>query len=121
MPHNEPAPCTAKWITVAVVGEMPTFPEPSLRIVHGPVTPSAWAENSGIVLREYATSSARIESSQESPQIRGLGFRRAKHTVKGSLVDRNVVRLRKSLPGVQLIPEIADALAALKSWRAESR
>jgi methanogenic corrinoid protein MtbC1 len=29
-------------------------------------------------------------------------------------------RLRKSLPGVQLIPEIADTLAVLKSWRAES-
>jgi len=29
-------------------------------------------------------------------------------------------RLRKNLPGVQLIPEITDALAALKSWRAES-
>ena len=29
-------------------------------------------------------------------------------------------RLRKSLPGVQLIPEIGDTLSALKSWRAES-
>jgi len=29
-------------------------------------------------------------------------------------------RLRKSLPGVQVIPEIADALTALKTWRAES-
>lgn len=29
-------------------------------------------------------------------------------------------RLRKSLPGVQLIAEIGDALGALKSWRAES-
>ena len=29
-------------------------------------------------------------------------------------------RLRKSLPGVQLIPDIADALNALKAWRAES-
>src|SRR5207253_6054684 len=29
-------------------------------------------------------------------------------------------RLRKSLPGVQVIPEITDALTALKTWRAES-
>ena len=29
-------------------------------------------------------------------------------------------RLRKSLPGVQLIAEIGDALGALKNWRAES-
>jgi methanogenic corrinoid protein MtbC1 len=29
-------------------------------------------------------------------------------------------RLRKSLPGVQLIPDIGDTLAALKSWRAET-
>ncbi|HEX8009448.1 MAG TPA: MerR family transcriptional regulator [Casimicrobiaceae bacterium] len=28
-------------------------------------------------------------------------------------------RVRKSLPGVQLIPEIGDTLAALKSWRPE--
>ena len=29
-------------------------------------------------------------------------------------------RLRKSLPGVQVLPEITDALTALKTWRAES-
>jgi len=29
-------------------------------------------------------------------------------------------RLRKNLPGVQLIPEIGDTLGALRSWRAES-
>jgi MerR family transcriptional regulator, light-induced transcriptional regulator len=28
-------------------------------------------------------------------------------------------RVRKSLPGVQIIPDVADALSALKSWRAE--
>jgi methanogenic corrinoid protein MtbC1 len=32
----------------------------------------------------------------------------------------NLRRLRKSLPGVQLLPELADALDALKSWRAEA-
>lgn len=29
-------------------------------------------------------------------------------------------RLRKSLPGVQLIPDLSDTLTALKSWRADS-
>ena len=29
-------------------------------------------------------------------------------------------RLRKSLPGVRLLPELADSLAALKAWRSES-
>jgi hypothetical protein len=28
-------------------------------------------------------------------------------------------RLRKSLPGVQLIADIGDTLVALKNWRAE--
>jgi len=32
----------------------------------------------------------------------------------------NLRRLRKSLPGVQLLPELSDALEALKSWRAEA-
>jgi hypothetical protein len=32
----------------------------------------------------------------------------------------NLRRLRKSLSGVRMIPELADALEALKSWRAES-
>jgi len=30
----------------------------------------------------------------------------------------NLRRLRKSLPGVQVLPELGDALEALKSWRA---
>ena len=32
----------------------------------------------------------------------------------------NLRRLRKSLPGVQLLPELSDAIDALKSWRAEA-
>ena len=29
-------------------------------------------------------------------------------------------RLRKSLPGVSLLPELADTLGALEAWRSES-
>ena len=32
----------------------------------------------------------------------------------------NLRRLRKSLPGVQLLPEFSDAIEALKAWRAEA-
>ncbi|PWT70951.1 MAG: MerR family transcriptional regulator, partial [Proteobacteria bacterium] len=32
----------------------------------------------------------------------------------------NLRRLRKSLAGVQVLPEVSDALEALKSWRSEA-
>jgi DNA-binding transcriptional MerR regulator/methylmalonyl-CoA mutase cobalamin-binding subunit len=97
-------------------------PEGAQCVLLGPQTPfedirrAAAAHKANIVALSFSSAFPL----RQAGDALGLLRRQLPSTVTLWAGGENLRRLRKSLQGVQIIPELADALEALKSWRVES-